>query len=185
MNTLKFLKSTLLVALMAFSFTSCSSDDSEDVNNENKGEPRMTLKIDGVDYEEWVFGSVHSLYWEKRKVSENSFVYVISGLMHRTDGTGTVGQINFDLGSSIKVNQIIEVTNMSTANNYFSVNLSVGSKVFDSYEVTSGQLKITHFDGKTISGEFTVNNMQLASFTPEFINVTKGVFKNIPVETEL
>jgi len=185
MSKLKFFKNTFLYAFVILSFTNCSSDDTEDIDSNNVDKPRMTLKIDDIDYEEWVIGSIHSFYWEKRKISDNSYTYVITGLIQKTNDTEYLGEIDFDLGSSIKVNQILEVTNLNTANNYFSMNIILGNKVYDSYDVTTGQLKITHFDGKTISGEFTVNKLQLASFTPQFINITKGVFKNIPLEADL
>lgn len=185
MKKYKFIKGLCLVALTLVLFTNCSSDNEQDNQSNSDTRPRMTLKINDIDYKESVieaFGeATHTLYWDKKENYNGSYSYSIYGFIEGTNGHDYIEVISFDLGESIQTNQVFNSTDKN-----FSCYVLFLNKRFDFEEgVTTRQLKITHFDGKTISGEFSFSKLKSDYVSMPFITITKGVFTHIPIESEL
>lgn len=178
-------KRICLVVLALVLFTNCSSDDKEDNNSDNDTTPRMTLKINDIDYRESVgeaFGeAIHTLSWDKKENFNGTFSYSIYGFIEGTNKHDYIEVISFDLGQNIQTNQVFDSNNKN-----FSAYVLFLNKRFDFEDgVTTGQLKITYFDGKTMSGEFSFNKLRSDYVSMPFINITKGVFTHIPINSEL
>ncbi|SHL66769.1 hypothetical protein [Flavobacterium chilense] len=169
MNNLKLLmKIFFCTFLMTISY-SCSSDidelneaiNADGVNKDSK----VSLKINDISYQEYfdskapTYQNTHTFKWSKNQYSDGYslrgyIVYIASATEISLEGPG---YITFDIGSDVKQGQVYDVKSSN-----FDFKISFGGLSNSSYSLqntTIGQLKITYFDGITMSGEFTFTNV--------------------------
>jgi hypothetical protein len=146
----------------AFLFASCSQDSIDEWNSLVDGvnpNSKITMKINDTSYQEYL-DSNESLSWNKSLNSNGTYNYLIDGYI-QTNGLLSFSSpkyINFYLGANIHDGQII---NVNTPEFQFSI-LGNGLETSEYHFVngtSSGQIKITHFDGVTISGEFSFSKI--------------------------
>lgn len=159
------MKKLILLLPLCFLLSNCSSDSSDSNSNPDS---RITLKINGETYHEEVsfpppdYTLVHSLTWSHATGTN----YTINGYVTNGNDTtlGIVKNLRIDLGASITEGQVIPV---STAGFDFSLLgdlLNPMDYLFVS-GTTTGQIKITHFDGVKLSAEFTLNSLKSNNYS--------------------
>jgi len=160
------MKKLILLLPLCFLLSNCSSDSSD--GGSSNPDSRITLKLNGVTFHEEVsfpppnYTLVHSLTWS-HATGTNYFIngYVTNG----NDTTlGIVKNLRINLGASIAEGQVIPV---STADFDFSLLgdlLNPMDYLFES-GTTTGQIKITHFDGVKLSAEFTLNSLKSNNYS--------------------
>jgi hypothetical protein len=163
------MKKLILLLPLCFLLSNCSSDSSD--GGSSNPDSRITLKINGETYHEEVsfpppnYTLVHSLTWGGGSGTD----YGISGYVTNGNDTtlGIVKYLSINLGSDIEEGQIIPV---STNGFDFSLTgdlLNPMDYLFVS-GTTTGQIKITHFDGVTLSAEFAFNSVKSINYTGPF-----------------
>jgi hypothetical protein len=194
MNKLNLLKKIFLGAVIISSLTNCSSDAVDEWNDTISGvnkDSRITMKIDNRDYQEdFRYNSLtnvdeHTITWKKSKNLDGSFNYSIHGDIETTDPMDIVvgySRINISLGNNNVV--VGKVYNVTTVN--FDFNIIFGSGLSNKEYliksgITTGQLKITHFDGITMSGEFNFNSLakEVDGAANTYTSTASGVFTKI------
>jgi hypothetical protein len=198
MKNFRFLKSICLVVLVVSSFTSCSKEidewnDTITADGIDK-DSRATLKINNSNYQEhFEFSSpnnqkTHTFTWRKLQNSDGTSRFSISGDIEYIPSSPTeislqsTGDVDFDVSDNIKQGQIYDVksSNFQFSIDFFS-GLSSASAYYDLQETTIGQLKITFFDGVTMSGEFSFDKIRFSRGDNWVNNDTKitGTFTKI------
>jgi hypothetical protein len=170
------MKKLILLLPLCFLLSNCSSDSSDGNSNPDS---RITLKINGETYHEEVsfpppnYTLVHSLTWYGGTGSN----YGISGYVTNGNDTtlGIVKYLSINLGNNIEEGQIIPV---STTGFDFSLTgdlLNPMDYLFVS-GTTTGQIKITHFDGVKLSAEFAFNSLKSNNYSDpiSFENTVTG-----------
>lgn len=163
------MKKLIFLLPLCFLLSNCSSDSDSSSNDSNPNpDSRITLKINGETYHEEVsfpppnYTLVHSLTWGGGSGTD----YGISGYVTNGNDTtlGIVKYLSINLGSNIEEGQIIPV---STNGFDFSLTgdlLNPMDYLFVS-GTTTGQIKITHFDGVKLSAEFTFNSIKSTNYS--------------------
>ncbi len=173
------MKKLIFLLPLCFLLSNCSSDSSSDSNSNPNPDSRITLILNGVTYHEEVsfpppnYTLVHSLSWYGSTGSN----YGIRGYITNGNDTtlGMVKNLNLNFGTSIEEGQIIPV---STTGFDFSLTgdlLNPMDYLFVS-GTTTGQIKITYFDGVKLSAEFTFNSLKSNNYSDpiSFVNTVTG-----------
>jgi hypothetical protein len=172
------MKKLIFLLPLCFLLSNCSSSDSSDASNSNP-DSRITMNLNGVTFHEEVsfpppnYTLVHSLTWSHATGTN----YTINGYVTNGNDTtlGIVKELRINLGNNIQEGQIIPVT---TTGFDFSLNgdlLNPMDYLFVS-GTTTGQIKITHFDGVKLSAEFTFNSLKSNNYSDpiSFANTVTG-----------
>ncbi|VXB46648.1 conserved hypothetical protein [Flavobacterium sp. 9R] len=172
MDRFKFLKSVCLVIITVSSFTSCSKEIEEWNDTINADgidkDSRVSLKINDSNYQEHFEYTnnkkINTFTWMRLKNSDGTNRFSISGDIEYIPSSPTeislqgIGRVDFDINGSIKQGQIYDVKT-----SFFQFDIIFGGLSSVEYrlqESTVGQLKITFFDGVTMSGEFSFDKIQ-------------------------
>lgn len=179
----------LLLLFVSITFVNCSNDDaelpSENLVNTNS---RISLKINNTNFSELFVNnpatnqSEHSLEWSKIDNGNGTFNYGITGYITSSTETslGSDASFNIDLGNDIVQGQIINVNSPGFELDIVYI-LSASNVGYRNWNgTTTGQIKITHFDGVTMSGEFNFANVNKYTDNP---NVGEDLFNNSVVGT--
>ncbi len=147
----------LFIISVIFLFSSCSQNSEDDWNNTVSGvnpNSKINLKINETNYQEYTDSDSHS-YWNinnyngVNKYSVNSYIN-IGGL---TIAFPKELSIDF-LGTNIQNGQIINGN--TTGFNFTIYGTGLDTSEYHYVKGTSqGQIKITYFDGITMSGKFS------------------------------
>ena len=173
MNNLKLLMKISLYSLVMMTlFNSCSNDIDElndTVNSDgiNK-DSRVTLKINDSNYQEHFESSqnnqqTHTFTWRKLKNNDGTSRFSISGNIDYIPAPMEIslqstGSVDFDINGDIKQGQVYDV---KSSNFQFSISFSgLSSPFYTLQNATVGQLKVTFFDGVTMSGEFSLDKIR-------------------------
>lgn len=170
MKKLNLYKRIILGVFIISSLTNCSKDAVDEWNDSVSGinkNSRITLKTESGNYqEEFIYNSTtkldeHSITWIKTKNYDGTFNYSINGnLSDLPYGLNKKG-ISFNLGNNVQVGKIITVDvpdfNFVLSGDIFNPDIQFVSGI------TTGQVKITHFDGVTMSGEFNFGSLVMYS----------------------
>ena len=184
MNKINVLKNIFLCVVIITSLTNCSKDDSTNEGS-NSGTSRMTLKLNNIDYKEdagtFNGNAYNTLAWDKTENTDGTFTYHIRGVIVGTNNFAYAETIEFYLGPSVKINQVYEANS-----NNFGVYIDFLDKNYsDGYSETTGQLKITYFDGKTMSGEFHFEKLKSQYVSSPYCNASSAIFTHIPNDIDL
>jgi hypothetical protein len=154
----------LLLFFVALTLVNCSTEDSDNSSNSNS---RASLKINSTNFSELLVHNSstnqmeHSLEWYKTDNGDGTFSYGISGYITSSTETslGNDAYFSIDLGEDIVQGQIINV-NSPDFELDIAYTLSASNVGYRNWNgTTTGQIKITHFDGVTMSGEFSYANV--------------------------
>lgn len=160
------MKKLIFLLPLCFLFSNCSSDSSDDSNS--NPDSRITLKINGETYHEDVsfpppnYTLVHSLTWDYATGSN----YTINGFVTNGNDTslGIVKELFINLGNSIEEGQVIPVTTTGFDFSLTGDLINPMDYLFES-GTTTGQIKITHFDGVKLSAEFSFNSLKSNNYS--------------------
>lgn len=164
------MKKLIFLLPLCFLLSNCSSDSDSSSNDSNPNpDSRITLKLNGDNYHEEVsfpppnYTLVHSLTWS----GEPGSGYSINGYITNTTVTtfGTVKSIDINLGTTITEGQIIPVSTAGFDFSLTSTGLLNSMEYFFVSGTTTGQIKITHFDGVKLSAEFTFNSIKSTNYS--------------------
>ncbi len=180
------MKNFYLISCLALIFSSCSHSSVDEWNSSVSGidpNSKITMKINDIVYQEYI-DSNDRLKWNKTINSNGTYDYSIYGYIHQNNFTVSFPKsISFSLGSNIQNGQII---NINTPGFLFSI-MGSGLDTSEYHFVngtSSGQLKITYYDGITMSGEFNFTNIVKYVENPQIgVNYTnntiQGTFTSI------
>lgn len=166
---------------LCFLLSNCSSSDSSDASNSNP-DSRITMNLNGIAFHEEVsfpppnYTLVHSLTWSHATGTN----YSINGYVTNGNDTtlGTVKSLYINLGTSITEGQIIPVNTSGFNFSLTSSDLINPMEYFFVSGTTTGQIKITHFDGVKLSAEFTFNSLKSNNYSDP-ISFANNVTGNI------
>lgn len=172
MNNLKLLTKFFLCSLILMLFNSCSSDIDElndiiNADGTNK-DSKALLKINNSNYQEHVDYSSnnqanHTFTWKNSKNSDGTNRFSVRGEVDYISAPTEIslqgsGSFDIDINSEIKQGQIYDV---KSSNFEFSISFGGLSNVsYNLQDNTIGQLKVTFFDGVTMSGEFSFDKIR-------------------------
>ena len=157
-------------------YSSCSSDIDEFNETINADgidkDSRVTLKINNSNYQEYFEYSnnkkTHTFTWRKLQNGDGTSRFSISGEIEYIPSPMEIslqgtGNIDFDINENIKQGQVYDVksSTFQFSIDFFS-GLSSTSAYYGLQKTTIGQLKITFFDGVTMSGEFSFDKIQFS-----------------------
>lgn len=182
MKNLKLLmriSSCFLVMMILFSSCSSENDEIAEINDTinsdgiNK-DSRVTLKINDSNYQEHFEYSAqnnqqtHTFTWRKLKNTDGTSRFSISGDIDYISAPTEIslqstGDVDFDINADIKQGQVYDIksSDFQFSIDFFS-GLSSTSAYYGIQKTTIGQLKITFFDGVTMSGEFSFDKIQFS-----------------------
>lgn len=179
----------LLFLFVSIAFVNCSNDDAE-ISSDNpiNTNSRVSLKINNTNFNELLVHNSstnqmeHSLEWYKINNGDGTFSYGVSGYITSSTETsmGSDASFSIDLGKDIVQGQIINV-NSPDFELDIAYTLSASNVGYRNWNgTTTGQIKITHFDGVIMSGEFNFANVNKYTDHP---NVGEDLFNNTVVGT--
>ncbi len=123
------------------------------------------------------------LCWNKVTNNDGTHYYTVDFLFSRNGDNSPWNQMQLQLKTeNITTNQIFQVNTTSDPISQISIMDGGAIRFYNSASNSTGQIKITQFDGVTMSGEFSFGNLKETQnySTVPFINITDGVFTNIP-----
>jgi hypothetical protein len=161
------MKKLILLLPLCFLLSNCSSDSGSSSNS--NPDSRITLKLNGVTYHEDVsfpppnYTLVHSLTWSHATGTD----YSINGYVTNGNDTtlGIVKELRINLGTSITEGQVIPVSSTGFDFSLTTSDLINPMEYFFVSGTTTGQIKITHFDGVKLSAEFTLNSLKSNNYS--------------------
>jgi hypothetical protein len=164
----------VLFTVITFLLSSCSSDDTTNVNNYDFGTMNFTLQ--GY-YSFSAFDDI-GCDIDRTLNNDNTKTYWISALMRREGNNPVFEQdeiltdFRFTIPNDIIVNQIIPISSLNIGNpanmklpyNNNNFNINTSSNFCDRLELkintnSTGSLKITQIDNDFVYGEFEFNNL--------------------------
>ena len=168
--------------------TSCTDESAIDQIYGVDSNAKLSMKINETKYKENISsGNIKGLTWNENSEGH----YTISGYIEEIPLPIGIRYINIPLGFNIKIGQLIDI-DTNPDNPYSFPNLFlIGGVAFSNNQYSfleghsSGQLKITHFDGITMSGEFSFSNIiyRTDEYAPvdtnHYNNTIVGSFKSI------
>lgn len=155
------MKKILILFTLLFVLTNCSQESVDEWNNTVGGinpNSKITMKINNTTYQEYIDLN-NPLSWSKTANGNGTFNYSIYGYIHENNFTVSFPKsIRFSLGTNVQNGQII---NINTPGFEFSIlGNGLDTSEYRFYNgISSGQIKITHFDGVTMSGEFNFSGI--------------------------
>ncbi|PWA06600.1 DUF6252 family protein [Flavobacterium psychrotolerans] len=173
----------ILLVIISQLMVNCSNNNDPNPVTPPPNNPTLSMKIDDVEYKGE--GAV-SLNWKKKTKDDGTHYYVISIFYNKVigapNGYTDLGGFNIKT-ENIEANQVFQLSSANILNVTFSrpEGLSNTISLYANDLASTGQLKITSFDGSKMSGEFSFNNLRYLFSTSTRINVTNGVFTNIPI----
>lgn len=151
----------------------CSSNSSDSVTPSATTDPTFSMNVSNVLYTGTNLSS-GGCKWNKQTNTDGTHVYFLE-IMCAKATDNNVHIAHFYLNTeNIIANQVIPVS-VSTFHTFFAID--------NYYNVanSTGQVKITSFDGTKMSGEFSFTNLYSnGNTTTQPVTVTNGIFNNIP-----
>ena len=153
---LKKIFSILFLILTTLFFIGCSKDAIDEWNNTVSGidpDSKITMKINDISYQE--DSSSDGLTWDKIANGNGTYDYSINGYIQEKPYTiWWPKTLKLKLGTKIQSGQIINGN--TTGFNFVIYGNGLNESEYRFVNGTSkGQIKITSFDGITMSGEFS------------------------------
>ncbi len=177
--------SLIFMVLLSQFFISCSSDNSSS-SNPSSTNVGFSMKVNGVDCSISTPTTNATLYWNLVTNNDGSHYYKIVALFRRNGITYTLpNTLNLKLKTeNLTVNQTFPASSQYSSSNPINMSIWDGGdlRLYTCNTNTTGQIKITQFDGVTMSGEISFTNLfELSNYsTMPFANITDCVFTNIP-----
>jgi hypothetical protein len=174
-----------LLVILSQLVTNCSNNNSSS-SNSSSNSGSFGMKINGVDCNISTPTTNATLYWDLVTNSDGSHYYKIVALFRRNGITYTLpNNLTLKLKTeNLTVNQIFPASSQYSPSNPISMGVWDGGdiRLYTCNSSSTGQVKITQFDGVTMSGVFSFTDLfELSNYTTmPFANVTDGVFTNIP-----
>lgn len=167
MNDLKLLSKIFACTFFLTLFSSCSSDVDEinDAINGVDKDSKVSMKIDNSTYQEHFDSNppnydkkIHTFNWSQNSYGEKE--YSVSGYIDSVEGISLAGSgyVSIKLGKDIKQGQVFNI-NSSGFDFQISFN-GLSNSVYFLQDTTIGQLKVTYFDGVTMSAEFSFEKIE-------------------------
>ena len=162
------LKTWCIIALLTFSFASCTSDD-DDTNSSSSGDEYLTAKIDGADYAAskdpaTIIGATKSNGILAVQGGDNSGNTISFQIMNY-NGTGS-----YNTGDNLSnTSQIMYITISPIAN--WGSNLATAALG----TLSPGTITVTSDDGSIVEGTFEFEGYNAS--TQNSKNITNGKFK--------
>ncbi|MBL7820910.1 MAG: hypothetical protein JNL65_09850 [Saprospiraceae bacterium] len=172
-------KSVNLILLGMFNLliSACSGEDVKIMDYS-----KLSCKIDGIEYREVVTssskGQTYSAEWHKFDLPNGTSAYKINSLISGTNKYEFAESIYITLDvNTIEINKEYDIDFL---NNFPAGTFChfVGT-TFDSRDTSEGKLIISKFDGKTMSGIFSLK--LFSGFTSHpMVVITEGKFEDLP-----
>ena len=162
----------ILLIIISQLLINCSKSDSNTATP-SSSDPKFSCKLNNDNYEGANL-NLGGCKWNIQTNTDGSHFYYIEIVCSKV-GDNIQQIAKFHLNSeSIATNQIVP----STTSQFF---ISSGSTVYIVGQNTTGQIKITSFDGSKMSGEFSYVSLKNAiNGSAPTANVSNGIFTNIP-----
>jgi len=172
----------ILLIIISQLLMNCSNNDSTSVTPpSNIG--TFSMKLNAVNCIPITPTTNSVLYWDKVTNNDGTHYYRVDFLFSRNGDNSPWNQVQLQLKTeNITTNQIFQVNTISDPINQISIMDGGSIRFYKSASNSTGQIKITQFDGVTMSGEFSFGNLkEIQNYsTVPYINITDGVFSNIP-----
>jgi hypothetical protein len=173
----------ILLVVIAQFFTNCSSSSNAD-SSSNGGTFSMNLNGENCTLLTPTYNS--TLKWKKVTNSDGTHYYGITIMYNRNGDNNMLNQVLLRLKTeNLTPNQIFTVNSAVDPVLQVSVYYDGAARFYKSASISSGQVKITEFDGVTMSGEFYFDNLkEIQSYVNiPYITIADGVFSNVPEST--
>lgn len=191
------MKKILSLFLASFLFINCSnSDDSNEDTNNSEKTSAINFTISQIEYEQnYLMSEVNWIKNDDATTTVNEFEITASPKVKGK--TSDILEI-FSLTIRTTDNVLVanKTYNLYTKNTYYFLPLNDSSLCYKEVglwdtDETSGTIKITSFDGKTLKGEFNISNLTNDNGFPlgycdgtkiveKRFNITTGTFTAIP-----
>jgi hypothetical protein len=176
----------ILLIIISQLLINCSKSDSTSTTSPSTNSS-FSMKLNAVNCLPATPTTNSVLYWDKVTNNDGTHYYKIVVLFKRNGISSNLpDDINFKLNTeNLSVNQIFTATSeLSPSNPIDLLMIQDGGsqRLYKCNSNSTGQIKITQFDGVTMSGEFSFGNLkEMQNYaTIPYINITDGVFTNIP-----
>ena len=166
----------ILIIIISQLSMNCSKSDSISTTP-TSSDPTFSCKLNNDNYE----GANLNLGGCKWNIQTNTdgshFYYIEIGASKVGGNTQQIARFHLN-SESITTNQIFPCLYNTTS---YQFSITSGSLAYVVGQNTTGQIKITSFDGSKMSGEFSYVNLRNAiNGSAPTANVSNGIFTNVP-----
>nr|WP_299416605.1 DUF6252 family protein [uncultured Emticicia sp.] len=178
--------SLIFMVLLSQFFISCSSDNSSS-SNPSSTNVGFSMKVNGVDCTLCTPINNGTIFWKKFTNNDGSHSYSLVALFSRNGDNNLNNQVKFVFKTeNLLPNQIFPVSPLYTPTDpitWITIVDGGAGRLYNANTNSTGQIKITQFDGVTMSGTFSFSHLnEYTNYsTLPFIDITDGVFTNVPV----
>ncbi len=170
----------ILLIIISQLLMNCSNNNSSSSANPTSNDATLSFKLNNDNYE----GSNLNLggcKWNIQTNSDGSHYYHIEFGCNKVGDNIIQGAVFHINSESIVTNQIFPCLYSSSYSQFTVTNSNAGYMSYVVGQNTTGQIKITSFDGSKMSGEFSYVNLRNAiNGSAPTANVSNGIFTNVP-----